>query len=177
MEALCAQEDVSKCVESLVASKGISAVAQAFRFSPDRSFLNGPATAVLNHLSDPSVKQFYGGQYLHRVLEQIVQPPTLWNIFVEAHDAHYLTPDGTRAFAWLLLELLQSLDIRNLGQKIKHVLESTSGDCADGGPGGQHDNDHADYRNVKILPTPDEFASLEPPFYRRADAVQSVDVE
>src|SRR5438132_1652292 len=60
LEALCAQEDVAK----------------SFRFSLDSVFLNGPATSVIQHLSHPSVEQLYGGQFLYRILEQIVQPPT-----------------------------------------------------------------------------------------------------
>jgi hypothetical protein len=40
------------------------------------------------------------------------------------------------------------------------------------GPGGRHDNDFKDIRNISILPTPDELASDEPPFLRRA-----VDIE
>ncbi|KAL7780330.1 hypothetical protein CFE70_010352 [Pyrenophora teres f. teres 0-1] len=201
LEALCSQEDASKCVESLIAAPaGLSAVAKAFRSSRDSAFLNGPASSVLLHLSQPSIKQLYGGEFLHRVLEQIVQPPSFWNILVEAHSARILSPDGTRAFAWLLLEVLysrsedvpdvrdvaervtkneslinaDSLDARNLGQKIKHVLESTTNDSADG-PGGRHDNDHAEIRKIKLLPTPDEFASAEEPFYRRADDIVSTD--
>ncbi|KAF1943538.1 P-loop containing nucleoside triphosphate hydrolase protein [Clathrospora elynae] len=203
LEALCSQEDVSKCVECLIAAPaGLSAVAKAFRFSRDSGFLNGPATSVLRHLSDASVKQLYGGQFLHRVLEQIVQPPTFWNTFVGAHDARVLTVEGTYAFAWLLLEILNihsedapdvrdvaerinrnesfiksdSLDVRNIGHKIKHVLDNTSDDSADG-PGGRHDNDFADFHKIKLLPTPDEFESTVAPFYRRADAIVSVKPE
>jgi len=201
LEAVCSQEDASKCVESLIAAPaGLSAVAKAFRSSRDSAFLNGPASSVLLHLSQQSVKQLYGGEFLHRVLEQIVEPPSFWNFLVEAHSTRILSADGTRAFAWLLLEILysrsenvpdvrdvaervtnneslinaDSLDVRNLGQKIKHVLESTSHDSADG-PGGRHDNDHAEIRKIKLLPTPDEFASVEHPFYRRADDVVSAD--
>jgi hypothetical protein len=203
LEALCAQSDASKCVEQLVAAPdGLGAVAKAFRFSADATFMNGPATSVIHHLSDPSVKQLYGGQFLHRVLERIVDPPTFWNTFVEAHNARVLTPVGVHAFAWLLLELLQgrsegvpnvhdiahrvtsneslinseSLDVRNIGHRIKHVLESTSSTSAEG-PGGRHDNDFADFRKVKILPTPDEFASVATPFYRRANEIQSLEPE
>ena len=203
LEALCAQEDASKCVEQLVAApNGLSAVAKAYRFSSTSGFINGAATSVIHHLSHPAVKQLYAGQFLHRVLEQIVHPPSFWNTFVEAHNARLLTPAGTHAFAWLLLELLhsrsedvpdvrdianrvtdneslinsESLDVRNLGQRIKHVLESTSNDSADG-PGGRHDNDFADFRKIKILPTSDEFASVEIPFYRRVNDLHSVDAD
>jgi hypothetical protein len=203
LEALCAQGDVAKCVETLIAApNGLGAVAKAFRFSADATFLNGPATSIIRHLSHPTVKQLYAGQFLHRVLEQIVEPPTFWNTFVEAHNARILSDAGTEAFAWLLLELLhgqsedapnvrdiahrvtnneslinsESLDVRNLGHRIKHVLDSTSSSSAEG-PGGRHDNDFADFRKVKILPTPDEFASTATPFYRRANDVQSIEAE
>ncbi|KAF1998618.1 P-loop containing nucleoside triphosphate hydrolase protein [Amniculicola lignicola CBS 123094] len=201
LEALCAQEDVSNCVERVVAAPaGLSAVAKAFRFSETSAFLNGSASPVLLRLSDPSLKQLHAGQFLSRVIEAIVSPPTFWNVFVGAHHGRTLGEEGTYAFAWLLLEMLychteempdvrevaeritedgslingSSLQIRAYGQKIKHILSSTSADAVDGA-GGRHDNDHADFRNIKILPTPDEFASTDHPFYRRADAIDSED--
>ncbi|KAF3228249.1 hypothetical protein TWF106_007498 [Orbilia oligospora] len=203
LESLCAQEDVAKCVESVVAATGgINAVAKSFRFSGESVFLNGVAASVLHRLAHPSLKQLYAGEFLNRVLEAIVEPPTFWNTFVDAHQAQILNDTATHAFAWLLFEILSSrsseglpdvrdvaervtgneslingssLEIRNLGQKIKHLLSSTSSNGVEEGPGGRHDNDFVDYRKVKLLPTTDEFASRERPFYRRADAVESVD--
>src|SRR5690242_3257149 len=200
LEAFCAQEDVSKCVEVLIAAPaGLGAVARAFRFS--NSSINGHAASALLQLSDPSLKALYGGQFLQRIIEAIVDPPSFWHALVDSHDARALTLEASHAFAWLLLELLisrsedvpdvrtvaervtknaslinsDSLEVRNLGHKIKHVLSSTS-DVVDG-PGGRHDNDHANFRDVKILPTQDEFASTTAPFYRRAADVESADVE
>ncbi|KAK6496366.1 hypothetical protein TWF481_002391 [Arthrobotrys musiformis] len=203
LESLCAQEDVTKCVESVVAATGgINAIAKSFRFSRDSVFLNEQAASVLLRLADPSLKQLYAGEFLIRILEAIVEPPTFWNTLVEAHQAQSLNDRATHAFAWLLLEILSCrspeglpdvrdvadrvteneslingslLEIRGLGQKIKHLLSSTSSNGAEEGPGGRHDNDFVDYRKVKLLPTPDEFASRERPFYRRADFVESVD--
>jgi SpoVK/Ycf46/Vps4 family AAA+-type ATPase len=201
LEALCSQEDASKCVECLIASPaGLDALGSALRrrVSGDHDFLNGLATATILHFSKPSVKQLYGGQFLQRVLEEIVQPPTFWNTLIKAHDTRVLSSDGTRAFAWLLHELLysrsedipdirdiaeritnnvsfinsDSVDVRNIGHKIKHVLDSTSDESADG-PGGRHDNDFAQIHKIKLLPTPDEFASSEHPFYRRSDSIAS----
>ncbi|KAL5421066.1 hypothetical protein PMIN04_005913 [Paraphaeosphaeria minitans] len=203
LEALCAQKDASKCVESIVASiPGLAAIAKAFRFSGDSAFLNGPATEVLRFLADPAIKQLYNGLFLHRILEQIVEPPTFWNKFSEAHFTRALSEDTTPTFAWLLAEILydrsgnlpdardiaeratedesliasERLEVRNLGHKIKHFLDNTSTDTTDTGPGGRHDNDHTDYRRIRILPTADEFSSTERPFYRRADAIESVDL-
>ncbi|KAH6625605.1 P-loop containing nucleoside triphosphate hydrolase protein [Boeremia exigua] len=202
LEALCAQDDVSKCVEVLVAAPaGLSATARAFRFSNSTTFINSHATSVLLRLSDPSLKQLYGGEFLQRIIEAIVNPASFWTALVNAHDARALTLDASHAFAWLLLELLisrsedgpdvreiaeivtdkeslinsQSLEVRNLGQKIKHIL-STTNDTADG-PGGRHDNDHANFRDIKILPTSDEFASAVTPYYRRAIDVEAADIE
>jgi hypothetical protein len=204
LEALCSQKDVSKCVECLIAApEGLCVVAKAFRFVGNSNFLNGPATSVLRHLSDPSLKQLYSGRFLQLVLEKIVDPPTFWNTFVQAHDARILTAHATHAFAWLLLEILcfrfegapdvrevaqrltiddsfinsSSLETRNLGHRIKHIIDSTSSDPTEEGPGGRHDNDFVNYREIKILPTPDEFASAEQPFYRRADAIVSTQAE
>ncbi|KAF2637377.1 P-loop containing nucleoside triphosphate hydrolase protein [Massarina eburnea CBS 473.64] len=201
LEALYSQPSTSICLENLIASSGgVQAVSNAFRFSGDNSFLNGTATSTLRFLSHPTAKQIYNGQFLNRILVAIVQPPTFWNTFVEAHHSRTLTDEGTLSFAWLLLELVSSRseelpddvrdvaeritddesfiksevqDVRNLGHKIKHVLESTSSNTADGGPGGRHDNDHVDFRKVKIMPTTDEFESTEKPFYRQADAFES----
>lgn len=199
LEALCSQEDASKCVECLIASSaGLDALGSALRrhVSGDYVFLNGLASTTILHFSKSSVKQLYDGQFLQRILEKIVHPPTFWNTLTEAHDARVLSSDGTRAFAWLLHELLysrsedipdvrdiakritdngsfinaDSLDVRNIGHKIKHVLDSTSDESADG-PGGRHDNDFAQIHKIKLLPTPDEFASSEHPFYRRADSI------
>lgn len=205
LEALCSQEDASKCVECLIASSsGLDALGNALRrhVSGDRDFLNGLATATILHFSNPSVKQLYEGQFLQRIIEKIVQPPTFWNTLVEAHDARVLSSEGTRAFAWLLNELMytrskdipdvrdtakritdnesfinsDSLDVRNIGHKIKHILDSISDESADG-PGGRHDNDFAQIHKIKLLPTPDEFASSDRPFYRRADSIASVPPE
>ena len=204
LEALCTQEDACKSVESLIAApKGLSSIAKTFRFSRENAFLNGPSTRILLYLSHPSLKQLYNGQFLHRVLEQLVQPPTFWNALVEAHRNRVLADRSNHAFAWLLLELLcsrsdnvpdvrsiaeqitsdESLttsvlpEVRQLGYKIKCVLGSTSFDPTEDGPGGRHDNDFADFRRIKILPTPNEFAFTERPFYRRADAIDSVELE
>ena len=202
IEALCAQEDPGKTVESLIAApEGLSSIAKAFRFSGDSAFLNGPSADALLYLSHPSLKHLYNGQFLLRVLEQIVQPPTFWNIFIEAFHARKLDGRAYRAFAWLLLQLLSSRsdktpnvqsfaeqitndetfttshlpDLRNAGYKIKNLLDTTSYDITENGPGGRHDNDFADFRKVKILPTHDELISTEQPFYRSADAVASAD--
>jgi hypothetical protein len=64
-----------------------------------------PATNVLTYLSDPSLKQLYGGEFLHRILEAIVNPPTFWNTLCKSHYAGILYRSVHASFAWLLLEI------------------------------------------------------------------------
>ncbi|ORY15668.1 P-loop containing nucleoside triphosphate hydrolase protein [Clohesyomyces aquaticus] len=206
LEAFCDESDASKRVEALIAApKGIEACAKAVRLSLDRSFLIGAGTDLLLYLSAPSLKQLASGHFLYRVLEAIVEPPSFWNALIDAHRKRFLTERASQAFGWLLLEILSShveglpdvrpiaaqatedeslinspsLEVRTLGQKIKHVLNTTSTELNQEAisAGGRHDNDFADFRQVKILPTSDEFASTERPFYRTADAVASAEVD
>jgi hypothetical protein len=44
-------------------------------------------------------------------------------------------------------------------------------------PGGRHDNDFADYREISVYPTTDELVSTLRPFYRRAAEVEAADPE
>lgn len=43
--------------------------------------------------------------------------------------------------------------------------------------GGRHDNDFVNFRDIKIIPTTDEFTSAEQPFYRTAAMVASSDID
>ncbi|KAG9254027.1 P-loop containing nucleoside triphosphate hydrolase protein [Emericellopsis atlantica] len=70
--------------------------------------------------------------------------------------------------------------LRQLGYRIKHALDlggqpQTSIHAQMGGPGGRHDNDHADFRKVRIYPSRDELLAHSPPFYLTADEVQQAD--
>lgn len=72
-------------------------------------------------------------------------------------------------------------DTRRLGYKIDHILQlrkspaaGTSGQSY--APGGRHDNDIEDFRQISVYPTTDEFLSVERPFYRRAKEVFETDM-
>lgn len=58
-------------------------------------------------------------------------------------------------------------------QKIIHTKFTTVTDAAQGdyGPGGRHDNDFANFREIKIYPTNDELLSMEKPFLQRLDDI------
>ena len=122
------------------------------------------------------------------VLECIAQPPTVfWDAFLHAFQTSQLDPNAQKSFGWLLLQLIllptdkaepykkiaeelslistlassPHLRIRLIAAKLNHVIshsESTSRAELLNGPGGRHDNDHADFRQISILPTADELA-------------------
>ncbi|KAJ2919492.1 hypothetical protein MD484_g924, partial [Candolleomyces efflorescens] len=84
------------------------------------------------------------------------------------------TPNLSRHLARFLTS--NDIDLRTLGHKIKHATESqaalnrgTSTFTAGFTPGGRHDNDFADFRDIAIVPTPDEIQSKEPAFIRPSD--------
>ncbi|KAF4541079.1 AAA family ATPase [Lasiodiplodia theobromae] len=200
IEAICDQPDHTACVEKLVASDAASDSLRAgLRFDISDAFINNELQNLLSYLSDPLLKHLCNGDFLRRLLVLVVDPPSLWHAVVEAFKGNRLSPKTEQSFAWLLLELLswnsnaplnlQSVaqhavaserftksdngDLRSLGYRIKHVLhtKSVGSTPASSGPGGRHDNDFTDFRQIAIYPTEHELVSKERPFYRRADAV------
>jgi hypothetical protein len=170
------------------------------------SFLNGPASAFLQYLQAPALKTIGGGQFLVKIILAIVEPPIFWTSFVDAFRARSLQETGQLCFAWLLLQLillpresadpyrnvaedhstincllnLTQPDARAIGQKIANIISTSAAvDQPDGafGPGGRHDNDFVDFREIAILPTSDEIASTEPPFIRRSSALADPETE
>ncbi|GME34140.1 NFX1-type zinc finger-containing protein 1 [Neofusicoccum parvum] len=199
-EAICDQNDATACVERLVASDSASdALRASLRFDVSNVFINDHLECFLRYLRDPVLKQVCNGEFLRRLLIPVVDPPSLWDSVVKAHSQNQLSLASQHAYAWLLLELLtwtshtpsnlQSVaqdivdteafvnsddhDVRTLGHRIMHVLHAKSVSIAApvSGPGGRHDNDRIDFREISIYPTEDEVISKEKPFYRRADTV------
>ncbi|KAL2843942.1 P-loop containing nucleoside triphosphate hydrolase protein [Aspergillus pseudoustus] len=71
---------------------------------------------------------------------------------------------------------------RACGHKLKQILElrassNTVLENTNYIPGGRHDNDHADFRQIAIYPTHDESRTVEKPFYRRAEEIQQLPIE
>lgn len=61
--------------------------------------------------------------------------------------------------------------VRDLGERIKHVLGTIMEPdrlerVAGSGPGGRHDNDFRNFREVRVLPSIGELSCTEPPFLR-----------
>ncbi|KAM0712386.1 hypothetical protein Q7P37_011481 [Cladosporium fusiforme] len=200
LEAISTQENKANCIERLVASKqALESLQLALRFDVTTAFLNATLKDFLDFLKDPSVAQLCGRELLKKILVIIVRPETLWTSLVSAHSKSQLTPAGQLSFAWLLLELVSwtenppidvestardltkrrsfldsdDRDLRTLGYRIECILETKSNEIKEEefGPGGRHDNDHANFRKIAIFPTDDELMSTELAFYRPATSV------
>ena len=201
IESLCGQPDPATCIEKVISqSQGLISIQACMRLDISARFFNGQATSILQYIQDPALKTICGGDFLQRVISHMVEPPIFWNAFVRSYTGGELSLDAQQCFGWLLLELISLppdrraiyqeiareksiqasllnsplFEIRTVGQKIKHVLSaletsSYSGDEA--GPGGRHDNDFTDFRQISIPPTADELTSVEPSFLRVADVL------
>jgi hypothetical protein len=200
IEAICQQSDSAVCVEKLVAStQGLPSLQAALRYDASITSLNGPITAFLLYLQARTLQGICGGEVLRQIISTIVEPPLIWNAFIEAVKSGHITEDGLDGFSWLLLRLMSlptknailyapvaredgikskllgcsRLEVRTRAHRILHIADTiTTEENSDmDGPGGRHDNDFADIRKISILPTADELASKEA-FLRRAADVQ-----
>jgi len=185
--------------------KGLASLTSAMRFDLSIQFHNGSATKLLQYLSSsPEVASIDSGDYLRRVVDAIVDPPFFWKSFSDAFKGSHLQGPAQVCFAWLLLHLVSrpsesaavyrelaqegnimpallnsaDSDARLYAQKIKHILSTVGvaipADLEDG-PGGRHDNDFTDFRQISILPTADELTSKEKPFLRVGTSLPSDD--
>ncbi|KAK5000572.1 hypothetical protein LTR66_000591 [Elasticomyces elasticus] len=201
IEAMCVQADPATCAHKLLSSpSGLSALQASVRFDTSVTFLNEDAVSLLRYLQTPSLKAIGSGSVLAQLLLSMVEPPFFWKALTKSFTGGLLNSNASQAFAWLLLQLislpgkasspylavanssnildtiLKSPDgeTRILGQKIKHALPLDASElCNDAEvkPGGRHDNDNADHREISIMPTADELLSKDRPFYRTAQYI------
>jgi hypothetical protein len=203
LEAICTQDDRASCAERLVASKdALESLKLALRFEKTTEFFNTTLKDFLEFLQSPAIAPMCAGEVLKQLLTILVCPETVWSALVAAHANRQLNSEGELGFAWLLLQLTSWVDdppinveniaheltqkksfldaddrdLRTIGYRIAHVLDAKKTVTADDGPGpgGRHDNDHANFRRVTIFPTDDELMSTETSFYRPADAIVQV---
>jgi hypothetical protein len=203
LEALCAQTDPATCAHKLLSTpSGLSSLQASIRFDTSVAFLNNHATPLLHYFQCPFLKAISSGSVLTQLLVALVEPPFFWEALTKSFIGGLLIPEACQAFAWLLLELVSQsggksipyvalansspvLDLilnspdghtRILGQKIKYALPLDSSELhtdAEAKPGGRHDNDHANHREISIMPTADELLSKDRPFFRTADFIEN----
>lgn len=185
---------------------GLEALQISVRVDLSPEFIKLQTVPFLNYFIDDQLKLLADGQILRQVLIAIVQPSTLWHVLVSIAVSNDLDDQGLRTLSWLCSELISlpqsaginvfndviavaqdrrfldapCLDTRRLGYKIEHILQLRNLPAGRSGqsyaPGGRHDNDFEDFRQIFIYPTTDEFLSVERPFYRRAKEVFDTDL-
>ena len=202
LEAICDQPDPQGSILRLIASEhGFPALQSALQIEPSTAFLNGAVTSLLQYLQAPAIKNICAGDVLRQIVSKFIDPPVLWNAFLETVRKEDVTEEGLDAFSWLLLQLVSlpiddartyanviqeiriqkvllgspKVEVRSRTYRIIHIAETirAPGPGDADGPGGRHDNDFADIRRIRILPTPDELACHEP-FLRRAVDLEDI---
>jgi hypothetical protein len=191
LESICDQESKALCINKLAGSpKGFDAVQQAIGSSISLDFLNNHVADFLEYLRAPEVGTICSGSVLQELLLKFVELTLTWDAFIEAFRTDSLTGEAAVAFSWLLLRLVsmpkekairfgpivqeervrsrllesRQQDVRLNGQRILHIVANSKAEhpALTTGPGGRHDNDHADIQKIEILPTSDELAAKEP---------------
>ena len=94
LEGLCAQEDRASCITRL-SNTTPPPLQEAFRIELNTTFYNGHVTRVLQYMQDPRLKDIQGGDFLHDVLVQVVDPPIFWTSFQEAFRNGDLSRGGS----------------------------------------------------------------------------------
>ncbi|KAI7970536.1 hypothetical protein EIK77_005440 [Talaromyces pinophilus] len=182
----------------------LSALQKGLRFNLTPAFINEYTSKFINFLSNPDVKPLCNGIFLQQLLLVILEPRSLWNALVDAFHSRTLDEDAILSFYWLVTELLSlpascavditsdvkniidddlmvsspSASLRNLGHKMQYLLEMKSSASAlvssEYTAGGRNDNDFSDFRKIAILPTADEMACTETPFFRRVNEISQL---
>ncbi|KAJ7857548.1 P-loop containing nucleoside triphosphate hydrolase protein [Mycena leptocephala] len=199
LEAIPTLPDAAFTVEVLVASPdGVKALQMAMRSDLTLEGISNISVPIITYIQHPSVKTVSRGAYLTRIIQAIAGGPAFWDAFTTFFKEGRLDERGQCAFAWILLELISIPDdsvspflslateaqphlkrsiylpVRQYGTQIAQAIAISSTPAVDHStiaPGGRHDNDHADFRHIAILPTADEISCTEPPFLRFAAAL------
>ncbi|EFI27390.1 CbxX/CfqX family protein [Coprinopsis cinerea okayama7 len=159
IEAIYSHTDPIACLNKLATGKeGKNALQSAIRYKLDTGTLNGSSAALLNFLSNPDFASIGEGQLLRGIVLKIADPPIFWNALQKAFVDGNLNDQGSRAFAWLLFQLVSlpkessdsyrsdaqlttilakllasdSREVRGYGQQIKNVLATYQDVSKDG---------------------------------------------
>ncbi|KAF8523920.1 P-loop containing nucleoside triphosphate hydrolase protein [Hysterangium stoloniferum] len=189
----------------LSSKQGTIGIQQSLWIASTPTFFNGPATKLMKYISSSKVSNVGSGSFIQPLLDAMTDPPMFWNGLKDAFKSEQLTEEAQFCFAWMLFQLISSSgdnagthmetareqeiierllssknhDIRTMANKIKHVAatldQGAPVDTAVRGPGGRHDNDFVDFREISILPTADELVSKEDPFIRRSAVLEDPD--
>ncbi|KAF5703877.1 NFX1-type zinc finger-containing protein [Fusarium mundagurra] len=205
-EIYSSKDSPVKFVEVLISNPaGIAALERVVRVDLTSSFINTTALPFLLTLSDEGVAALSNGGFLRQMLTAVLEPPTFWTAAVGAYHNDKLDNVGLEAFAWLCLQIVsdqtsfdyhkvavkelmdsksllktESPEVRKIAYRIDKIIKIfAQPEFAASGvtPGGRHDNDHANFRDISIYPTSDELLSTDPPYLQRLGDVFDTPME
>jgi len=189
LQAIYTSPDPAGRVNSIINSpNGLSSLQSSLRMDMSTTFLNDTAAKVVQAIAAPEVSSIAGGTYVQKVVMAIVDPPIFWGALQRAFQTDELGPRAQNAFAWILLQLVKlpldksgeyvtlaqdpsiidvlaaspDADTRTLVSQISYYVKNlgtSSHSDLQNAPGWRHDNDHADFREIAILPTAAELES------------------
>ncbi|KAG9247288.1 P-loop containing nucleoside triphosphate hydrolase protein [Calycina marina] len=172
LEALQTEVNPSRCIETIISSKA--------KLEPIRAFTH--SLKLIKHISDPAVKSLANGSFLNDLLLSIIHPTTFWNAVVKLCLSNGLSEENLQHFLWLSMYLYikailaaENHVTRTYWYKTEKLLlaiPSKDPRKSAFGAGERHDNDFADFRQICIYPTADEFLCKEQPYSVRAKEVQ-----
>ncbi|KAL7920998.1 P-loop containing nucleoside triphosphate hydrolase protein [Trichoderma austrokoningii] len=203
VDVLCKHKSAAFCVECILARKdGLKTMRDAVTSNLSAEFITSSTATFIAHVCQPQVEVLDDGNFLDRLLKEILYPPTFWTAFFNLYTSNRLNGGSLVAFASLCLQIVSSSSpkivvlshdvesltetlslakspsdaVRSLGCRIEKVIRVRKGSATasirmDYSPGGRHDNDLADFRQISIFPTADEVSSKEDPFLQRLDDV------
>lgn len=138
---------------------------------------------ILQLIAQPIFWHNFYKAYLDGDLNDSAQVNFAWllhhlvSLPAEQSDSYRSDPELPK----ILQSFLKSarIELRTLGHSIKHALatyadvsnKGHASDSAQAPPGGRHDNDFPNFRDISIVPTSDEVASKAPPFLRPSGAL------
>lgn len=198
LEALPTLPTPVNTVERLVSSPhGLPALQTAVRSDLSPKGIDR-AVQALRYLQDPDIRQISRGSLLMDCIDAVMQAESFWAALKSAFNEGRLNDSGQQLFGFFVLQLMtsslkepaehlslaqetlkrlsvsRSPALRNLVSQIKVAIDFAATPRTNAGeahPGGRHDNDFADFREIAIQPTPAELACQDAPFLRTAQSV------
>ncbi|RDA90958.1 hypothetical protein CP533_3079 [Ophiocordyceps camponoti-saundersi (nom. inval.)] len=176
---------------------GIEAISTAVRTDLSTEGVVTTLRLFIRHIVSPEVAIIAGGRFLRQLLTPVLSPPVFWDALLESCRGPGGEEKDMETFARLCLvivtmqcpeldgplqhiqELIRdktlieapSHPVRQVAYQIQKVVQlmsvSVSTTNLDDSPGGRHDNDFADFRQIAIYPTLDEIQSKKEPFLQR----------
>ena len=201
LRSVCSNANPSDAVSLLVTSAhGLEALKKAVSFELTPDAINARVISLLKYLSSPELAIPSREEFVSSLFAAIQSAPFLLQKCLDALKANKLSEP--HLFAWFVFRLVASdqtlledhvikqikeacvqstiSTVKQYGSKMNslaHGAKYLQADPTDV-PGGRHDNDHANFRQIQIMPTAEEIVSTASPYLvRSADLQEAVYTE